>query len=98
MSSETDIESSQSLLSTWMTGERSVTQRWVRGEFTNFQYLTFLNTLAGRSYNDLMQYPIFPWVLADYSSEVLDCWRLNWLFFMLWTFLPYFIFPRTCLV
>ena len=98
MSSETDIESSQSLLSTWMTGERSVTQRWVRGEFTNFQYLTFLNTLAGRSYNDLMQYPIFPWVLADYSSEVLDCWRLNWLFFMLCTFLPYFIFPRTCLV
>ena len=75
MSSETDIESSQSLLSTWMTGERSVTQRWVRGEFTNFQYLTFLNTLAGRSYNDLMQYPIFPWVLADYSSEVLDYWR-----------------------
>ncbi|KAG9149667.1 hypothetical protein Leryth_017584 [Lithospermum erythrorhizon] len=31
-----------------------------------------LNTLAGRSYNDLTQYPIFPWVLADYSSEVLD--------------------------
>ena len=29
-----------------------------------------LNTLAGRSYNDLMQYPIFPWVLADYESEV----------------------------
>jgi hypothetical protein len=29
-----------------------------------------LNTLAGRSYNDLMQYPIFPWILADYESEV----------------------------
>lgn len=29
-----------------------------------------LNTLAGRSYNDLMQYPVFPWVLADYQSEV----------------------------
>lgn len=29
-----------------------------------------LNTLAGRSYNDLMQYPIFPWVLANYTSEV----------------------------
>lgn len=31
-----------------------------------------LNTLAGRSYNDLMQYPVFPWILADYSSEQLD--------------------------
>ena len=41
-----------------------------RGEITNFQYLMHLNTLAGRSYNDLMQYPVFPWVLADYDSEV----------------------------
>ena len=40
------------------------------GELSNFEYLMHLNTLAGRSYNDLMQYPIFPWVLADYSSEV----------------------------
>lgn len=29
-----------------------------------------LNTLAGRSYNDLMQYPVFPWILADYDAEV----------------------------
>ena len=40
------------------------------GEMSNFQYLMHLNTLAGRSYNDLMQYPIFPWVLADYTNEV----------------------------
>lgn len=31
-----------------------------------------LNTLAGRSYNDLMQYPVFPWIVADYSSSELD--------------------------
>ena len=53
-------------------GETSVTQRWVRGEISNFQYLMALNTLAGRSYNDLMQYPVFPWILADYASEDLD--------------------------
>lgn len=29
-----------------------------------------LNTLAGRTYNDYMQYPMLPWVLADYTSEV----------------------------
>lgn len=31
-----------------------------------------LNTLAGRGYSDLTQYPVFPWVLADYDSENLD--------------------------
>ena len=28
--------------------------------------------LIPRSYNDLMQYPVFPWILADYDSEELD--------------------------
>jgi len=41
-------------------------------EISNFQYLMNLNTLAGRSYNDLMQYPVFPWILADYTSPELD--------------------------
>uniref|UniRef100_A0A4W6C776 WDFY family member 4 n=1 Tax=Lates calcarifer TaxID=8187 RepID=A0A4W6C776_LATCA len=40
--------------------------------FLNFEYLMHLNTIAGRTYNDLMQYPVFPWVLADYQSETLD--------------------------
>lgn len=47
-------------------------ERWRRRDITNFEYLMILNTLAGRSYNDLTQYPVFPWVLADYSSDVLD--------------------------
>ncbi|KAK1406699.1 hypothetical protein QVD17_38307 [Tagetes erecta] len=47
-------------------------ERWRRRDITNFEYLMILNTLAGRSYNDLTQYPVFPWVLADYSSEDLD--------------------------
>ena len=32
----------------------------------------YMNTLAGRSYNDLMQYPVFPWIIADYDSPYLD--------------------------
>lgn len=45
---------------------------WREGHLTNWHYLTILNTLSGRSYNDLMQYPVLPFVLADYTSEVLD--------------------------
>lgn len=98
----------------------NMTQRWQRREISNFEYLMFLNTiageaftsrkpvpvdlimhcgslkpfhlllplyeivslfllltlssfpLAGRTYNDLNQYPIFPWVLTNYDSEELD--------------------------
>ncbi|XP_041955873.1 WD repeat and FYVE domain-containing protein 3 isoform X3 [Alosa sapidissima] len=67
----TSVEQGSGLLST-LVGERSVTQRWERGEISNFQYLMHLNTLAGRSYNDLMQYPVFPWILAEYDAEELD--------------------------
>lgn len=48
------------------------TRKWVRGEISNFHYLMLVNTLAGRTFNDLTQYPVFPWVLADYTSEELD--------------------------
>ena len=52
--------------------EQQYTQLWVDGKISNFQYLMHLNTLAGRSYNDLTQYPVFPWILADYESEELE--------------------------
>ncbi|EPY52909.1 beige protein [Schizosaccharomyces cryophilus OY26] len=48
------------------------TKRWERHEISNFNYLQIVNTLAGRTYNDLTQYPVFPWVIADYTSEELD--------------------------
>ncbi|XP_010518173.1 PREDICTED: BEACH domain-containing protein C2-like [Camelina sativa] len=47
-------------------------ERWARWEISNFEYLMQLNTLAGRSYNDITQYPVFPWIISDNSSESLD--------------------------
>ncbi|XP_070771661.1 WD repeat- and FYVE domain-containing protein 4 [Enoplosus armatus] len=52
--------------------EKIALVKWQKGEISNFEYLMHLNTIAGRTYNDLMQYPVFPWVLADYQSETLD--------------------------
>uniref|UniRef100_A0A3B4ZN51 Neurobeachin-like protein 2 n=1 Tax=Stegastes partitus TaxID=144197 RepID=A0A3B4ZN51_9TELE len=49
-----------------------LTQKWVYREISNFEYLMQLNTIAGRTYNDLSQYPVFPWVLCDYTSSYLD--------------------------
>ena len=48
------------------------TRKWLKGELSNFHYLMLINTIAGRTFNDLTQYPVFPWVLADYTSEELD--------------------------
>ena len=31
-----------------------------------------MNKYSSRSYNDINQYPIFPWVCTKYSQEVLD--------------------------
>jgi hypothetical protein len=46
---------------------------WVEGRITNFDYLLHLNILSGRTFNDICQYPVFPWVLSDYTStEVPD--------------------------
>ncbi|XP_050442787.1 neurobeachin isoform X2 [Adelges cooleyi] len=50
----------------------NMTQKWQRREISNFEYLMFLNTIAGRTYNDLNQYPVFPWVLTNYESTELD--------------------------
>ncbi|EPQ31444.1 uncharacterized protein PFL1_00779 [Pseudozyma flocculosa PF-1] len=50
----------------------ALTAAWRDGRISNFAYLMDLNTLAGRSMNDLTQFPCFPWVLADYHSVELD--------------------------
>lgn len=43
--------------------------QWVSGQLSNFEYLMFLNTISNRSFNDLSQYPVFPWVISDYTTE-----------------------------
>jgi WD40 repeat protein len=49
-----------------------ITKKWVKGEVSNFHYLMFVNTLAGRTFNDLTQYPVFPWVISNYKDTELD--------------------------
>jgi len=50
----------------------NMTQRWSASEVSNFEYLMFINTIAGRSYQDLNQYPVFPWILKNYETESID--------------------------
>ncbi len=51
---------------------RGFKDRWRRGEISNFEYLMLLNTYSGRTFNDLSQYPVFPWTLSNYCTRDLD--------------------------
>lgn len=52
--------------------QSQMTWKWQCGALSNYEYLTYLNSLAHRSFNDLTQYPVFPWILADYTSQKLN--------------------------
>lgn len=43
---------------------------WRSGHY--FLILKNIYFFIGRTYNDLNQYPVFPWVLTNYESEELD--------------------------
>ena len=49
-----------------------VQAKWLNGEISNFDYLMALNTISGRTFNDLCQYPVMPWVIAQYTERALD--------------------------
>ena len=52
--------------------QQAVTLKWQNGVISNFDYLMELNNQANRSMSDLTQYPVFPWVLRDYTSATLN--------------------------
>jgi hypothetical protein len=43
----------------------TLTDNWRNWKLSNFDYLMYLNLFSNRSYNDLNQYPVMPWVLKD---------------------------------
>lgn len=48
-----------------------MTNSWLENRVSNFEYLMHLNVMSGRSFNDLTQYPVLPWVFTDFESEKL---------------------------
>ncbi|KRX00699.1 BEACH domain [Pseudocohnilembus persalinus] len=56
---------------------KKITQKWVNGEITNFEYLMHLNSYSGRTFNDTAQYYIFPWILSNYKDSEIDLQKPN---------------------
>ena len=44
-------------------------EKWMNNNISTLEYLMWLNIYSGRSFNDLTQYPVFPWILTSYSED-----------------------------
>ena len=55
-----------------LTSFENMTLRWQQGSISNYDYLLYLNDRGERSFHDCSQYPVFPWVLRNYTSTNLD--------------------------
>ena len=43
--------------------------KWIKWEISTLKLLTFLNFYSNRSFNDINQYPVFPWISLDYELD-----------------------------
>ena len=48
----------------------SIISKWKEWKISNFELLMWLNIFGNRSYNDISQYPIFPWILSNYEDPL----------------------------
>ena len=48
---------------------RKIFEAWSSGDLSTQEFLLLVNKYSGRSFNDFAQYPIFPWILNDYSCS-----------------------------
>ena len=47
-------------------------EKWTKWEISTLKFLMILNLYSNRSYNDINQYPVVPWIITDYSSQILS--------------------------
>ena len=49
-----------------------IKEKWSNGQISTMEYLLLLNKYSGRSFHDISQYPVFPWVLNKFDGNELD--------------------------
>ena len=47
---------------------KSLSLLFRKGKISNYEYLLKLNKYATRTYNDISQYPVFPWLVKSYEQ------------------------------
>ena len=50
---------------------RKLMEDWQANSISTLEYIMWLNIFSGRSFNDLTQYPVLPWLITNYNNEEL---------------------------
>ena len=48
---------------------KKIYEKWQKWDISTMNLLMIMNIYSNRTYNDMNQYPIFPWIFTDYKSE-----------------------------
>ena len=54
----------------FMQNMPGITQLWRSKRLNTFEYLLYLNKYSSRSYNDINQYYVLPWIVRDFSKLI----------------------------
>ena len=52
-------------------------ENWQDWNISTMSLLIWLNILSNRSFNDLSQYPVFPWILTQYQDKFIHNGELS---------------------
>ena len=47
---------------------KNIINNFRKGKNSNYEYLLYLNKYSTRTYNDLSQYPVFPWLIKEHGK------------------------------
>ena len=50
---------------------KTIYENWSKWKISSFKLLMYLNLYSSRTFHDLNQYPVFPWIITDYKSDKL---------------------------
>ena len=48
---------------------KDIYEKWTKWKISTMKMLMIINLYGNRSFNDLNQYPVVPWIITDYSSK-----------------------------
>ena len=51
---------------------KRIIDEYINYKISTLEYLMWLNLLGNRSFLDLSQYPVFPWVITNYADDEID--------------------------
>ena len=56
---------------------KNLYEKWQNWEMSTFKFLMFCNMYSNRSLNDINQYPVYPWIITNYTDKELSLEKEN---------------------